>query len=46
LAEKHNRDALLNLPEHFHNAYLYSKHGNYFLCPETEGIEKKNGKNK
>jgi hypothetical protein len=37
LARKQGRDALLNFPEHFHNAWLYSRRGLFFLNPAFEG---------
>ena len=37
LAKKHDRDGLLNFPEHFHNAWLYSRKNMFFLNPQVEG---------
>jgi hypothetical protein len=35
LAEQHQRDGIVNVPEHFHNAFLYE--GFHFVNPEDEG---------
>jgi hypothetical protein len=36
LARAHARDGLINIPEHFHNAYLYEDFK--FLNPDDEGV--------
>ncbi|RUS25697.1 hypothetical protein BC938DRAFT_471778 [Jimgerdemannia flammicorona] len=38
LAKKHGRDAMGNVPEHFHNAYLYQIKGYRFINPAFQGF--------
>ncbi|RUS20261.1 hypothetical protein BC937DRAFT_95588 [Endogone sp. FLAS-F59071] len=38
LAKKHGRDGMGNVPEHFHNAYLYQRKGYRFINPAFQGF--------